>query len=39
MHQELAPKGIRVQAVLPGVTRTEIWERSGRDVRPYRRRW
>ena len=32
MHQELAPKGIRVQAVLPGVTRTEIWERSGRDV-------
>jgi short-subunit dehydrogenase len=32
MHQELAPKGIRVQAVLPGITRTEIWERSGRDV-------
>jgi short-subunit dehydrogenase len=32
MHQELAPKGIHVQAVLPGITRTEIWERSGMDV-------
>lgn len=29
---QLAPKGVRVQAVLPGITRTEIWERSGRDV-------
>jgi len=24
-------KGVRVQAVLPGATRTEIWERSGKD--------
>ena len=24
--------GVRVQAVLPGATRTEIWARSGRDV-------
>jgi short-subunit dehydrogenase len=32
MQQELGPKGIHVQAVLPGVTRTEIWERSGMDV-------
>jgi short-subunit dehydrogenase len=24
--------GVRVQAVLPGATRTEIWERSGKDV-------
>ncbi len=24
--------GVRVQAVLPGATRTEIWERSGMDV-------
>jgi short-subunit dehydrogenase len=26
---ELGPRGIYVQAVLPGATRTEIWERSG----------
>ncbi|MDF3932074.1 SDR family NAD(P)-dependent oxidoreductase [Pseudomonas citronellolis] len=32
MQQELAPLGVRVQAVLPGATRTEIWERSGVDV-------
>jgi short-subunit dehydrogenase len=29
---ELGPKGIYVQAVLPAATRTEIWERSGRNV-------
>jgi uncharacterized protein len=29
---ELGPKGVYVQAVLPAATRTEIWERSGRDV-------
>lgn len=29
---ELAEKGVRVQAVLPGATRTEIWERSGKDI-------
>jgi short-subunit dehydrogenase len=28
----LEPKGIRVQAVLPGATRTEIWARSGKDI-------
>lgn len=28
----LEPLGIRVQAVLPGATRTEIWERAGKDV-------
>lgn len=32
MQQELAPLGVRVQAVLPGATRTEIWDRSGTDV-------
>lgn len=32
LHGELAPKGVYVQAVLPGATRTEIWEHSGRDV-------
>lgn len=29
MHHELSDKGIRVQAVLPGATYTELWERSG----------
>jgi hypothetical protein len=32
MQAELGPKGIRVQGVLPGATRTEIWERAGMDV-------
>lgn len=29
---DVKDKGVRVQAVLPGATRTEIWERSGKDV-------
>jgi len=29
---QLADSGVQVQAVLPGATRTEIWERSGQDV-------
>jgi short-subunit dehydrogenase len=32
LHHELGKHGIRVQAVLPGATRTEIWERSGLDL-------
>ncbi len=32
MHQELKDKGVRVQVVLPGATRTEIWAKSGRNV-------
>ncbi len=32
MQTELGPRGVYVQAVLPAATRTEIWERSGRDV-------
>jgi len=28
-------KGLYVQAVLPGATRTEIWERSGKDVESF----
>lgn len=32
LQKELAPHGVRVQAVLPGATRTEIWQRSGVDV-------
>jgi len=29
LQHELADKGIRIQAVLPGATATEIWERAG----------
>jgi short-subunit dehydrogenase len=32
LQSELGPRGIYVQAVLPAATRTEIFERSGRDV-------
>jgi len=32
LQAELGARGIYVQAVLPAATRTEIWERSGRDV-------
>jgi short-subunit dehydrogenase len=32
LQAELGSRGIYAQAVLPGATRTEIWERSGRDV-------
>lgn len=32
LANQLADTGVRVQAVLPGATRTEIWERSGKDV-------
>ncbi|MBB1521063.1 SDR family NAD(P)-dependent oxidoreductase [Aquipseudomonas guryensis] len=31
LHSEVGKLGVQVQAVLPGVTRTEIWERSGLD--------
>lgn len=30
IHAEAGPKGVKVQAVLPGLTRTEIFERAGR---------
>jgi short-subunit dehydrogenase len=29
---DLRDKGVRVQVVLPGATRTEIWQRSGKDI-------
>ena len=32
LHQEGAAHNVRVQAVLPGATRTEIWDRSGGSV-------
>jgi hypothetical protein len=35
LNVELAEMGVRIQAVLPGATRTEIWERAGIDVATY----
>jgi len=32
LQAELAGRGVRIQAVLPGATRTEIWNRSGGDI-------
>ena len=32
MQQEVAGKGVRVQVVLPGATRTAIWEKAGTDI-------
>ncbi|MBL0952784.1 MAG: SDR family NAD(P)-dependent oxidoreductase, partial [Pseudomonas sp.] len=29
---EVRERGVQLQAVMPGVTRTEIWERSGTDA-------
>jgi short-subunit dehydrogenase len=32
LHHELGDKGVRIQAVLPGATRTEFWEAAGLPV-------
>ena len=32
LHQELAGKGVRIQAVLPGATATGIWDKAGRPL-------
>lgn len=40
LAHELGPDSqIRVQTVLPGATRTEIWERSGKDVDSFPEDW
>ncbi|WP_202902641.1 hypothetical protein [Rhizobium mesoamericanum] len=35
MTTHYADKGVYTQAVLPGATRTELWERSGKDVNSF----
>ena len=32
LHHEVEGKGVRVQVVLPGATRTAIWEKAGTDI-------
>ena len=32
LREEFGASKVRLQAVLPGATRTEIWERSGMDI-------
>jgi len=32
LHQQAGERGLKVQVVLPGATRTEIWGRAGKDV-------
>lgn len=39
LANELAGHGVHVQAVLPGATRTEIWERSGVDIGAFPPEW
>lgn len=39
LQTELGPKGLYVQAVLPGATRTEIWDRSGGSVDALPKEW
>lgn len=39
LAKEVADKGIRIQTVLPGATRTEIWARWGKDVDSFPSDW
>jgi short-subunit dehydrogenase len=32
LHKELAARGVRIQAVLPGATATDLWAKAGRPV-------
>lgn len=35
MAAQLKDKGVYVQVVLPGATRTELWEKAGRDINSF----
>jgi short-subunit dehydrogenase len=35
LNAEISEKGVQVQAVMPGATRTEIWERAGMDLNAF----
>lgn len=35
MAAQLGPRGVYVQTVLPGATRTELWEKAGRDMNDF----
>jgi short-subunit dehydrogenase len=35
LNAEIGEKGVQVQAILPGATRTEIWERAGLDLNAF----
>jgi short-subunit dehydrogenase len=37
--KQASESGVRIQAVLPGATRTEIWERSGKDLANLPAQW
>lgn len=37
--EQLKAKGVHIQAVLPGATRTEIWEKAGKDVDSFPADW
>lgn len=39
LHHELGSKGVQVQAVLPGATRTQFWDRAGLAVEHLPQEW
>ena len=39
LQKELGPQGVYLQAVLPGATRTEIWDRAGTSVDAMPKEW